>query len=100
MVADDDGLVCVCTVDDADDVPNWCYLLFHEVGESKSSVGCRTGAVYCIQTTNPPISIDRLPWYTIAIQSLQKRQGISVRDWQGRDLGQVWRVADTLDAGL
>jgi hypothetical protein len=67
MVADDDSLVCVGTIDDPNDVPDWFDMCIHKIGQNKSSTCYRSSAVCCVQSARPPVSTDQLSRYTMAV---------------------------------
>jgi hypothetical protein len=97
VVTDDNCFVCVCTVDDADDVPDGRCLFFHEVCESEGGTWSGSGAVCCVEAADPIAFAND---FTVAVQSLEERQGVSIGYGQRRDPGEVWGIAETLDSGF
>lgn len=87
MVANDDRLVSVGPVDVTNDVVDWTNLLSRDDVQRQLDARCRARAVLCVKSTNPPGTIDLLSRLAMTVQGLQQGFCGSIRDWNGRNLG-------------
>jgi len=98
MVADDDCLVCVRAIDDTDDVPDRCRLLFHEIRELEGDARRGPSTIRRIESANPITpSIDFLCRYTVSIQCFEQRQRIAIRYRYRRNPRKIRRLTDPIN---
>lgn len=92
MVSNDDCLIGVGTVDDTNDVMNRSDTVARYHIKRQLNAWGRTSAVFGVECTSPPCSVDGFGRNAVAVESLQQRLGCQVRDGERGDLGDHIRV--------
>ena len=92
VVSNNNSLIGIGTVNDTNDIVNRGDTVARYHIKRQLNTWGRSSAVFGIECTSPPCSVDGISRNAVAVQSLQQRLGCRVRDGERRDLGDHIRV--------
>lgn len=87
MVSNNDSLVRIGTIDDANDIMNWFNRIARNSAEIQLHTRGRTRAVIDLESTCPSSAVYLLCRNAMAVESLQQRLSSRVGNRKGWDLG-------------